>query len=40
MTVVDTVTETQQTVECELLTDSGQIVEDSSGHSDRDPKDS
>ena len=36
--LVDIVTETQQTVQCEVLTDSGQTVEDSSGHSDRDPR--
>jgi hypothetical protein len=36
---VDIVTETQQTVQCEVLTDSGQTVEDSSGHTDRDPTD-
>jgi len=31
---VDTVTQNEQTVECEVLTDSGQTVEDNSGHSD------
>jgi len=34
---VDIVTENQQRVQCELLTDSGQTVEGSSGHSDREP---
>ena len=29
---VDIVTQNQQAVLCELLTDSGQTVEDSSGH--------
>ena len=28
----------QQTVQCEVLTDSGQIVEDSSGHRGTEPK--
>jgi len=31
---VDIVTQNQETVQCEVLTDSGQIVETSSGHSD------
>jgi hypothetical protein len=36
---VDTVTQNQQTVEREVLTDSGQNVEDSSGYSDTEPTD-
>jgi len=31
-------TQNQQAVQCEVLTDSGQTVEDSSGHSDTEPK--
>ena len=31
---MDIVIETQQTVQCKVLTDSGQTVEGSSGHSD------
>jgi len=34
---VDIVTQNQQTVPCEVVTDIGQTVEDSSGHSDREP---
>jgi len=34
---VDIVTENQQRVQCEELTDSGQTLEDSSRHSDREP---
>ena len=33
------VTQNQQTVQCEVLTDSGQTVEGSSGHSDTEPTD-
>jgi len=33
------VTQKQQTVQCEVLTDSGQTVEDSSGHSDTETTD-
>jgi len=33
------VTQNQVTVQCELLTDSGQNVEDSSGHSGKEPSD-
>ena len=33
------VTKNQETVQSDLLTDSGQNVEDSSGHSVRDPTD-
>ena len=33
-TVVDIVTQNQQAVQCEVLTDSGQNIEYSSGHSD------
>ena len=36
---MDIVTQNQQTVHCEVLTDSGQTVEDSSGHSDTVPRD-
>jgi len=36
---VDTVTQNQQTVQCEVLRDSGQILEGSSGHSDTDSTD-
>jgi len=36
---VDIVTKNQQTVQCEVLTDSGQTVEGSSGHSDKEPTD-
>jgi len=35
---VDIVTHNQQAVQCEVLTDSGQTVEDSSGPSDTEPK--
>ena len=38
-TAVDVVTQNQQTVHCEVLTDSGQTVEGSSGHSDTEPTD-
>ena len=31
---MDIVTQIQQTVQCKVLTDSGQTVEDGSGHSD------
>jgi len=33
------VTQSQQTVQCEVLTDSGQNVEGSSGHSNTEPTD-
>ena len=33
---VDIVTQNRQTVQCEVMTDSGQTVEGSSGHSDTD----
>ena len=36
---MDIVTQNQQTVQCEVLTDSGQTVEGSSGHSDTEPTD-
>jgi hypothetical protein len=36
---MDLVTQNQQTLDCELLTDSGQTVEDSNGHSDAEPTD-
>ena len=36
---MDNVTQTQQTVQCGLLTDSGQSVEGSNGHSDTEPSD-
>ena len=39
MTAVDTVTQNQQTVQCEVLKDSEQTAEDSSGHTDPEPKD-
>ena len=32
---MDIVTQNKQMVQCEIMTDSGHIVEDSSGHSDR-----
>jgi len=38
-TAVDIVTQNQQTVNCEVLTDCGQTVEDSSGHGDTEPTD-
>jgi len=34
---VDIVTENKQRVQCEVLTDSGQTLEGSSGHSDTEP---
>jgi len=34
------VTENQQSVQREVLTNSGQTVEDSSGHSEKEPTDS
>ena len=34
---MDILTQNQQTVQCEVLTDSGQTLEDSSGHSDTEP---
>ena len=34
MTAVDIVAQNQQTLQCEVLTDSEQTIEDSSGHSD------
>ena len=34
---MDIVTQNQQTVKCEVLTDSRQTVEDSSGYSDTEP---
>ena len=37
--LVDIVTEIQQTVQCEVLTDSGQTVEGNSGHSDTEQTD-
>jgi hypothetical protein len=36
---MDIVTQNQQNLQCELLTDSGQTVEDSSGQSDTEPTD-
>jgi len=36
---VDTVTPIQQTVQCEVLRDSGQILEGNSGHSDTESRD-
>jgi len=36
---VDIVTQNQQTVQCVVLTDSGQIVEDSSGQNNTEPTD-
>jgi len=36
---VDIVTQNQQNVHCEVLTDSGQTVEDSSVYSDTEPTD-
>jgi len=36
---VDIVTQNQHTVQCEVLTDSGQNLVDSSGHSDTEPTD-
>ena len=36
---MDIVNENKQTVQCEVLTDSGMTVEDSSGHSDKEPRD-
>ena len=36
---MDIVTQNQQRVECELLTDSGQNIKDRSGHSDEKPID-
>jgi len=38
-TSVDTVTQNQGAVQCEVLTDSGVSVEDSSGHSDTESTD-
>ena len=38
MTAVGIVAQNQQMVQCEVLTDSGQTVEYSSGHSDTEPK--
>ena len=35
-TVVDRVTQNKQRIQCEVLTESGQTVEDSIGHSDTD----
>jgi hypothetical protein len=32
---VDIVTQNQQTVQCDVLSDSGQTVEESSGHSEQ-----
>ena len=37
---MDIVTQKQAIVQCEALTDSGQTVEDSSGHSDTEKTDS
>ena len=37
-TAVEIVTQNQDRVESEVLTDSGQTVEDSSGHSETQPK--
>ena len=34
---MDIVTQNKQAVQCELLTESGQTVEDTSGHSDIEP---
>jgi len=34
------VTQNQQTVECKVVTEDGQNLEDSSGHSDTEPTDS
>jgi hypothetical protein len=39
MASVDIVTQNQQTVRCEVLSDSGQTVHDISGHSDTEPTD-
>jgi hypothetical protein len=39
MASVDIVTQNQQTVHCEVLTDSGQTLHDFSGHSDTEPTD-
>ena len=36
---MDNVTQTQQKVQCGLLTDSGQSAEGSNGHSDTEPSD-
>jgi len=36
---VDIVTQNKQTVQFQVLTDSGQTVEDKSGHSDTEPVD-
>jgi hypothetical protein len=36
---MDIVTQDQQTLECELLADIGQTVEDSNGHSGTEPTD-
>ena len=36
---MDIVTQNQETVQCEILTDSEQVVEDNSGHSDTEPTD-
>jgi len=33
----DTVTQNQQTVKCEVLTDTGETVEGSCGHNDTEP---
>jgi len=37
MTVVDRVTQKQKTVQCEVLTENGQTVDDSSGQNDTEP---
>ena len=37
---MEKVTQNQETVQCEVLTDIGQTVEDSSGRSDTEPTDS
>jgi len=36
---MENVTQNQETVQCEVLTDIGQTLEDSSGHSDTKPTD-
>ena len=39
MTAVDIVAQNKQTVQCEILTDSRQTVDDSIGHNDTEPTD-
>jgi len=38
-TAVDMVAQNQQTAQCEVLTDSGETLEDSNGHSDTETSD-